>query len=114
MEAIENFEELAISPGLFGCDDCVGLRVSGDSMIEAHILNGDLAIIRPQQRVENGKIAAVTVEGKLPEATLKIVHRNRYSLSLLPANGALSPLIFKGQRKRVVIIGNLVGVILRS
>jgi len=116
IEAIENFEEeLAISPGLFGCDNCFGLRVSGDSMIKAHILDGDLAIIRPQERVENGEIAAVIVKGSLPEATLKIVHRDRYSLSLVPANSALSPLVFKGpQRKQVRILGKLVGVIRRS
>ncbi len=116
IEAIENFqEELAISPKLFGCDDCFGLRVSGDSMIEAHILDGDLAIIRPQQRVENGEIAAVTVEGTLPEATLKIVYRSRNSLTLAPANSALSPLVVKGPlRKRVAIIGKLVGVVRRA
>lgn len=84
-------------------------------MIEAHILDGDLAIIRPQRRVENGEIAAVTVEGVLPEATLKIVHRNRHSMSLVPANSDYSPLIFKGpQRKRVAIIGKLVGVVRRK
>jgi repressor LexA len=116
VEAIENFEEeLAISPKLFSCDDCFGLRVIGDSMIEAHILDGDLAIIRPQQRVENGEIAAVTVEGALPEATLKIVHRDQYSISLVPANSTHSPLVFKGpQRKGVAIIGKLVGVVRRA
>lgn len=116
IEAIENFEEeLAVSPKLFGCDHCFGLRVRGDSMIEAHILDGDLAIIRPQQRVENGEIAAVTVAGTLPEATLKIVHHNRYSVSLSPANSAYSPLVFKGpQRKGVAIIGKLVGVVRRA
>jgi repressor LexA len=116
LEAIENFEEeLAISPKLFGCDHCFGLRVSGDSMVEAHILDGDLAIIRLQQRVENGEIAAVTVDGTLPEATLKIVYRERYSLSLVPANSAYSPLVFKGpQRQRVAIIGKLVGVVRRA
>ena len=83
VEAIENVEEeLAISPIMFGCDNCFGLRVGGDSMIEAHILDGDLAIIRPQRQVENGEIAAVTVEGTLPEATLKIVHRDQFSMSL--------------------------------
>ncbi len=116
IEAIENFEEeLAVSPALFGCDNCFGLRVKGDSMIEAHILDGDLAIIRPQQRVENGEIAAVTVAGTQPEATLKVVYRNRYSLTLVPANSTLSPLVLKGpQRKGVAIIGKLVGVIRRS
>jgi repressor LexA len=84
-------------------------------MIDAHILDGDLAIIRPQQRVENGEIAAVTVAGTLPEATLKIVRRDRYSLSLVPANSAHSSLVFKGpQCQWVSIIGILVGVIQRS
>lgn len=46
--------------------------------------------------------------------TLKTVNRNRYSLMLLPANSALSPLVFKGpQRKQVAIIGKLVGVVRR-
>jgi repressor LexA len=52
--AIENFQEkLVISLKLFAYDDSFGLRVSGDSMVDAHILDGDLAIIRQQQRVEN-------------------------------------------------------------
>ena len=116
LEAIENVEEeLAVSPRMFGCDNCFGLKVSGDSMNEAHILDGDLAIIRPQQRVENGEIAAVAVEGTLPEATLKTVRWNRWSLTLIPANRAHSPLVFKGpQRKRVAIIGKLVGIVRRS
>ncbi|WP_319407610.1 transcriptional repressor LexA [uncultured Desulfosarcina sp.] len=115
LEAIENFEEeLAISPITFGCDNCFGLHINGDSMIEAHILDGDLAIIRPQRQVENGEIAAVTVEGTLPEATLKIVHRDQHSMSLVPANSAYAPLVFKGpQRKRVAIVGKLVGVVRR-
>ncbi len=113
MEAIENLEEeLAVSPALFGCKRCFALRVKGDSMIEAHILDGDLAIIRPQQRVENGEIAAVMVEGLLPEATLKIVRRSRAVLSLEAANVAYEPLVFKGpQRKRVVILGKYVGIV---
>jgi len=69
LEAVENFEtELAVSPAMFGCECCFGLRVKGDSMIDAHILDGDLAIIRPQRRVENGEIAAVLVRDLLPEA----------------------------------------------
>lgn len=113
IEAIEDVADaLPVSPSLFGCYTCFGLRVRGDSMIEAHILDGDLAIIRPQQRVENGEIAAVTVAGMLHEATLKIVRRDRSSLSLVSANSAHSPLVFKGpQRKRVAIIGKLVGIV---
>ena len=112
-EAIENLEEeLAISPALFGCKRCFGLRVKGDSMVEAHILDGDLAIIRPQPKVENGEIAAVMVEDLLPEATLKVVRRTRSAISLEPANPAYSPLVFKGpQRKRVVVLGKYMGIV---
>lgn len=113
VEAIENWEaELAIAPDLFGCKRCFGLRVRGDSMIEAHIMDGDLAIIRAQPRVENGEIAAVLVQDVLPEATLKIIRRTRSSLTLEPANPAYSDLVFKGpQRKQVSILGKYVGIV---
>jgi repressor LexA len=113
VEAIENLQgELAVSPALFGAKRCFGLRVKGDSMIDAHILDGDLAIIRPQKRVESGEIAAVIVQDLLPEATLKIVRRTRSTLTLEPANPAYSPLVFKGpQRRQVVILGRYVGLL---
>ena len=116
VEAIENLEgELPVSPGLFGCKQCFSLRVKGDSMINAHILDGDLVIIRPQQRVENGEIAAVIVQNQLPEATLKIVRRTRCALYLESANPAFSPLVFKGpQRKYVSIIGKYVGIVRKA
>jgi repressor LexA len=113
IEAVENWEtQLAISPGLFGCKRCFGLRVQGDSMIDAHIMDGDLAIIRPQPRVEKGEIAAVIVDDRLPEATLKIVRWTRSTLSLEPANVAYAALVFKGpQRRRVSILGKFVGIL---
>jgi repressor LexA len=113
VEAIENWEaELAISPDLFGCKRCFCLRVKGDSMIDAHIMDGDLAIIRPQPRVENGEIAAVLVQNMMPEATLKIIRRTRSTLTLEPANPAYSEMVYKGpQRKQVSILGKFVGIV---
>ncbi len=113
LEAVENFkEELSVSPSLFGSDTCFGLKVTGDSMIGAHILDGDVAVIRPQKQVENGEIAAVIVQDLLPEATLKIVHRTRTTLTLKPANPAYAPLAFRGpQRRNVSILGKFVGII---
>ena len=115
MEAVENFEEeLAVSPSLFGCETCFGLKVKGDSMIGEYIVDGDIAIIRPQKRVENGEIAAVVVEDLLPEATLKRVRRSRSTLILEAANPAYDPLVFKGRsRSQVRIIGKFVGVVRR-
>jgi repressor LexA len=76
--------------------------------------DGDLAIIRLQPRVENGQIAAGRVSDLLIEAALKIVRWTRTTLTLEPANCAYSALVFKGwQRKRVSIIGKLVGIVRR-
>ena len=66
MEAIAvGGEELVVSPALFGSDRCFGLRVQGDSMIEAHIMDGDIAVIRPRKQVKNGEIFAVMVQARV-------------------------------------------------
>ncbi len=116
IEAVEHLEEtLAISPEMFGCEQCFGLRVRGDSMTGAHILDGDLAIIRVQQRVESGQIAAVLVQDMFTEATLKIVRRKSNVLMLEPANRKFKPLLFKGvDRRRVAILGKLAGIVRRT
>jgi repressor LexA len=107
--------ELPIAPSLFGCTQCFGLRVKGASMIDAHIVDGDLAIIRPCKRVEKGEIAAVMVQDLLPEATLKIVRWTQNALSLHPANAAYETLVFRGpRRQRVSILGKFVGLVRRA
>jgi repressor LexA len=83
-------------------------------MIDAHIVAGDLAVIRPQSEVESGDIAAVIIQDVLPEATLKIVRHKSRSLVLEPANRAYSAMIFKGAEcARVRILGKCVGIIRR-
>jgi len=116
IEAVVNSAEyLPIDPGIFGADNCFALTVCGDSMIEAHILDGDLAIIQPQPSVNNGQIAAVTVEDILLEATLKIVKISRNTIELHPANPLYEPIIFKAkEKKRVRIIGKFLGIIRRA
>ena len=115
IEAIENAEEmLGFQPSVFGCDACYALWVKGDSMIECHIMPGDLAIIKPQQQVQNGEIAAVLVRDMLSEATLKIVRRYKKSIKLIAANQAYEPLVFREKEmQRISIIGKLVGVVRR-
>jgi len=111
--AQENREEdLPVDPRLFGSESVFALRVQGDSMIGAQIRNGDLAIIRPQEVVQNGEIVAVQVEGLEPEATLKVFRRNNQAIELHAANPAYEPLVFTGNSQtRVRILGKLVGVI---
>jgi repressor LexA len=105
-------EELPINPSFFGSHEAFALRVKGDSMIEAHIQDGDLAIIRPQQEAENGSIVAVILEDIELEATLKIFRIDNDHIELQPANEAYEPLIFRGRdRSKIKILGKLVGVI---
>jgi len=60
---------LSIDPSLFGANaDLFAVRVEGDSMVDAGILDGDFVIIRRQDTVEDGEIAAVLIDG---QATLK-------------------------------------------
>jgi len=113
--AITNYEEnLPIDSRLFGCDNGFALVIKGDSMIEAHIVEGDLAIIQPQATVQNGQIAAVMIEGLLPEATLKIFRKKNNRIELQAANSTYKPLIFAGKAKEQVrVIGKLVGIVRR-
>ena len=116
IDAEENVEEeLPIDPSLFGVSECFALRVQGDSMTEAHIEDGDIAIISPQDYVENGQIAAVIVANLLPEATLKIVRRNKDSIELHSANSRYPPIVFHGpDLEKVRIVGKYVGIIRRK
>lgn len=111
--AAENREdELPIDPRFFGTEQAFALRVRGDSMRDAQIRDGDLAIVRPQSDAENGEIVAVLVEGVETEATLKVLRRRNGDVELHPANPAYEPLIFKGSdRAKVRILGKFVGLV---
>lgn len=115
IEAIENREEeLPLNPRLFGSANCFALRIRGDSMIEAHIMDGDLAIIEPGPTANDGEIVAALVDDIMPEATLKILRRTDKTIELLPANSAYEPLVFRGRdRERVTVIGRYLGIIRR-
>jgi repressor LexA len=111
--AQENREDdLPVDPKLFGVEEAFALRVRGDSMIDAHIRDGDLAVIRPQQSAESGEIVAVLVQGMEAEATLKIFRVREGGLELVPANPTHQTLVFVGpDRDKMTILGKLIGVI---
>jgi repressor LexA len=114
--AVENREEeLPVDPSIFGVDNCFALHIQGDSMIDVHIKDGDLAIIRPQNHADNGEIVAVVIIEMEHEATLKILRKNQYKTELRSANRAYPLIIFSGrQRSRIRIIGKCVGIIRRE
>lgn len=72
-----------------GDPGCFALRVRGDSMLGAGILDGDLVVVRPQPTAEEGQIV-VALLGE--EATVKRLHRSRGEVWLLPENPAYDPI----------------------
>lgn len=65
------------------------LRVQGDSMVEAAILDGDLILVRPQRTAENGEIIVAMLDG---EATVKRFYREAERVRLQPENRAMTPI----------------------
>lgn len=72
-----------------GEDDCFALRVRGESMIDAGILDGDKVIVRRQPTAQNGDIVVALLED---EATVKRFRRDADGVWLLPENPAFSPI----------------------
>lgn len=104
IEAIEQDEELAFTEWE-DADDKFALRVTGDSMIEEHIADGDFVVIQRQEQARDGQIVAVRDDDG--EATLKRLFRERNRVRLEPANKTMKPIF----RDRVNILGVLVGVV---
>lgn len=93
--------------GAPACD--FALRVKGDSMVGARILDGDLVFIRRQDDVEDGQIAAVIVDG---EATLKRVYHVKNGLQLLSENPKFPPMMFTlDEYGSIRILGRAVGFV---
>ena len=84
--AVENIEGYLPWEGEAGC---FALRVRGDSMIEAGILDGDKVIVRPQPSAENGEIVVALLGD---EATVKRLKRKDGHVWLMPENPAYSPI----------------------
>lgn len=83
------------------------LRVKGDSMINDAIMDGDLALIRPQETADNGDIVVALING---EATLKRFHRERDHIRLQPRNPNMEPIIIPAGEE-VSIIGKAIKII---
>ncbi len=72
-----------------GAPNCFALRVRGDSMIGAGILDADLVVVRPQQTAEDGQIVVARIED---EATVKRLRRRDGQVWLMPENPNYSPI----------------------
>ncbi len=108
-EALENVEgHFCVDSSLVAGRDSFLLRVRGDSMIEAQIADGDLAVIHPQSVAENGDIVVAMLDG---EATLKRFFREEGQIRLQPENSRLQPIILSASAGDVAIIGKVTAVI---
>ena len=103
----EASETLAVPDILAPAGDAYVLRVRGDSMIEAHIADGDFVVIRPQETARDGDIVVAQVEENA--VTLKRFFREKDRVRLQPANPNYAPQFYPSVR----IQGKLIGVIRR-
>lgn len=83
------------------------LKIEGDSMIEAGILDGDTAVIRKQSQADNGKIVVALIDNN--EATLKILKKEGDIIRLIPCNKGYKPIVVDADR--VKIQGVLSGIL---
>ena len=105
--ATENIEELIPLPVDFtGEGELFMLRVRGDSMIDAGILDGDFVVARQESEPRNGDIVVAGIPGD--EATVKTWSRSGDTVTLLPANSRLSPMEFHSSE--ITVYGKVVTV----
>jgi repressor LexA len=105
IEAIQQEDEQLSFSEWEGAEDKFALRVTGESMIDEHIADGDYVVIHRQEQARDGQIVAVCDDEG--EATLKRFYKEKNRVRLEPANKTMKPIY----RDRVRILGVLVGVV---
>jgi repressor LexA len=109
IEALEGQAMLPVPAALLGSGEHYALEVSGDSMIEAGILDGDFALVKRTNTARDGEIVVALIRNK--EATLKYLRREGGKIRLDPANGAYEPQIY--EPGEVEVQGKLAGLLRR-
>ena len=109
IEALESDRTLPVPAALLGAGEHYALEVSGDSMIEAGILDGDFALVKKTDTARDGEIVVALVRDE--EATLKYLRRENGMIRLDPANGAYDPQVYRPDEVKVQ--GKLAGLLRR-
>ena len=109
VEALESDRSLSVPSALLGPGDHYALEVSGDSMIEAGIFDGDYALIRRCDTARDGDIVVALIDDS--EATLKYLHYEAGLVRLDPANSAHQPQRYRPDQVRIQ--GKLAGLLRR-
>jgi repressor LexA len=103
--AVENVEE---NVTLDRFRDCFLLRVKGDSMIGAAIMDSDLVVVRPQESAHNGEIVVALIDN---EATVKRFRREGKDVLLESENPKYSPIRVVAGEREFALLGRVVGVL---
>lgn len=102
IEAIETTETIVVPRYLLGRvrpEKVYALRVEGDSMIDEHICDGDIALIENRIEAQNGEIVVALIDNE--RATLKRFYRRGVEVELRPANSSLAPLFLPAEQVTV-------------
>ncbi len=107
--AVEHIEAtFALDGSLLGGDDGFLVRVKGDSMEGAHILEGDLVVVSPKARVENGDIVVALIDD---DVVVKRLYKETNHIRLESENPAYSPILIKKGRANLQVLGKVTGLI---
>jgi len=109
IEALQGTESFAVPAALLGPGEHYALEVSGDSMVDEGILDGDFALIRKVDTARDGEIVVALVNNE--EATLKTFRREGNMIRLDPANRQYEPQRYRPEQ--VQIQGKLAGLVRR-
>ncbi|WP_338445294.1 transcriptional repressor LexA [Pelagerythrobacter marensis] len=109
IEALEGQSSLPVPAALLGPGEHYALEVSGDSMIEAGIFDGDFALVRRTDVARDGEIVVALVRNE--EATLKYLRRENGMIRLDPANGSYESQVYRPDE--VQVQGKLSGLLRR-
>ena len=99
IEALPGTSVIAVPAAILGAGDHYALEIAGDSMVEAGIMDGDVAIIRREASARDGEIVVALVDDSA--ATLKYLRREGRMVRLDPANRAYDPQRYVPERVRV-------------
>ena len=107
IEAVATPDTISVPADLIGRKECYALRVSGDSMVDDHIVDGDVVLLESRSIPHEGETVVALIRRE--EATLKRFYRNGSKVRLVPSNSNLQPMEFAAEDVELegVVIGLL-------
>jgi len=109
--AVENREDtIPLAPEWLGTAgaEVFALHVRGDSMVNAHIVDGDLVVVRRQETATSGDIVAALLDG---EATVKRFARHGETVELRPEHPSMKPIVVSPGSREIQILGKVIAVL---